>query len=194
MRRHKLHLGQCFFLAPLSWCLSGHVFLFLSESVPSHVPNPPAVGVLLVPSPGRVPAKVTWPGVHLTAPSQEDQMVPSAHIMFHWCCSEGEISAAKHANSQLEMDARLLIYSLLDVTSGVFQPYYSRFGRGQMQMHRHGEEQLWVGFPVYTKHDLYYEIPWSFPSPVFCYRSRPDVSYTSGRLYFPRGALRHALD
>lgn len=95
-------------LAPLPRCLSGHVVLFLSESVPPRVPSPPPVGVLLVPSPGRVPAKVTWPEVHLTAPSQEDQMVPSAHIMFGWCCSEGEISAAKHADAQLQTHARSL--------------------------------------------------------------------------------------
>lgn len=59
------------------------------------------MGVLLVPSPGLLPAKVTWPELQLTAPSQEDQMVPSAHIMFHWYRSEGEILAAKHSNCQL---------------------------------------------------------------------------------------------
>lgn len=72
--------------------------------------NPQAVGVLLVPSPGRVPAKVTWPELWLTAPSQAEQMVPSAHIMLDWYRFEGEILAAKHTNCQLQSDGRTDIH------------------------------------------------------------------------------------
>lgn len=40
--------------------------------------------------PGPVPAKVTWPELQLTTPTQPGQMVPSAHITFHGYHSEGE--------------------------------------------------------------------------------------------------------
>lgn len=39
--------------------------------------------------PGSSPAKVTWPELQSTAPSQPGQMVPSAHITF-WYHFEGE--------------------------------------------------------------------------------------------------------
>lgn len=82
------------------------MFLFLPLKNSPRVTHPKAEGVLWVPSPGRVAAKVTWPELWSTAPSQAEQMVPSAHILSDWYCSEGEILAAKHTNCQLQIYGR----------------------------------------------------------------------------------------
>lgn len=82
------------------------MFSFVPLGLSPLVTNPKAMSVLLVPSPGRFPAKVTWPELWSTAPSQAEQMVPSAHIMSDWYRSEGEILAAKHTNCQLQSDGQ----------------------------------------------------------------------------------------
>lgn len=63
-----------------------------------------------------------------TAPSQAEQMVPSAHILSDWYRSEGEILAVKHTNCQLQSNGwtdtpSLALFRLICVTKSIFPTY-----------------------------------------------------------------------